>query len=92
MVCRVRRSYREGDPTWIDIANDRKLWTSLVYALFHDAKNYESENGMFARVRAQGLRARPSCPRFNLRSPERLETQLEDLLTVGYDTLLWKHR
>jgi hypothetical protein len=47
---------------------------------------------MFARVRAQGLRARPSCPRFNLGSPERLETQLEDLLTVGYDTLLWKHR
>ena len=46
---------------------------------------------MFARVRAQGLRARPSCPRFNLRSPERLETQLEDLLAVGYDTLLWKH-
>ncbi len=32
--------YREGDPTWIDIANDRKLWTSLVYELFHDAKNY----------------------------------------------------
>ena len=40
VVCRVRRSYREGDPTWIDIANDRKLWTSLVYELFHDAKNY----------------------------------------------------
>ena len=38
VVCRVRRSYREGDPTWIDIANDRKLWTSLVYELFHDAK------------------------------------------------------
>ena len=33
-------TYREGDPTWIDIANDRKLWTSLVYELFHDAKNY----------------------------------------------------
>ena len=40
VVCRVRRSYKEGDPTWIDIANDRKLWTSLVYELFHDAKNY----------------------------------------------------
>ena len=40
VVCRVRRSYIEGDPTWIDIANDRKLWTSLVYELFHDAKNY----------------------------------------------------
>ena len=34
---------------------------------------------MFARVRAQGLRARPSWPRFILRSPERLETQLDDL-------------
>ena len=40
VVCRVRRYYIEGDPTWIDIANDRKLWTSLVYELFHDAKNY----------------------------------------------------
>jgi hypothetical protein len=25
---------------WIDIANDRTLWTSLVYELFHDAKDY----------------------------------------------------
>ena len=40
IVCRVERRHTPGDPTWIDIANDRTLWTSLVYELFHDAKDY----------------------------------------------------
>ena len=40
IVCRVERRHVPGEPTWIDIAQDRKLWTSLVYELFHDAKDY----------------------------------------------------
>ena len=67
----------------------------VYHHLLYQEEQNTSAAGMFARVPAQGLRARPSCPRFNLRSPERMETQLEDLLTVGYDTLLWymwKHR
>ena len=38
VICNVRTVH--SIITWIDIANDRKLWTSLVYELFHDAKNY----------------------------------------------------
>ena len=32
---RVKREDRNKE-TWLDLAQDRKIWTSLVYELFHD--------------------------------------------------------
>ena len=38
--CRFLRRHVEGEDTWIDIANNREVWTDLVYELFHNAKDY----------------------------------------------------